>query len=76
MNLCLQEPVERKLGYTICTTTTRKSRPHLKRKWDYAYDVPLLSSLHQIMSDSLILNEVGPCSDWSLNRYSLIKADP
>lgn len=54
-----QEPHERKLGYTI-HTVNKNSRPFIKRKWDYAYDVPLLSSLHQIMSDKFILREVYP----------------
>lgn len=28
------------------------------RVWDYVYDVPLLSSLHQHLSDPFILDEV------------------
>ena len=48
-----QEPLERKLGYTT-RTVNKKSRPYVERKWD----VPFLSSLHQILSDKFILDEV------------------
>ena len=52
-----QEPVERKLGQRI-VSATRRSKRYFKRVWDYVYDVPLLSSLHQLLSDPFVLDEV------------------
>ena len=59
----LQEPTERKLGRRI-VTTTKKSRPYFKHVWDHVYDVPLLSSLQQLLSDKFILDEVRALA-WS-----------
>lgn len=52
-----QEPVERRLGHRVITTT-RNSRPFFRTIWDYVYDIPLLQSLQQLLSDSFILKEV------------------
>lgn len=52
-----QEPEERKLGHRVITTT-RNSRPFYQTVWDYVYDIPLVQSLQQFLSDSFILGEV------------------
>ena len=52
-----QEPIERKLGQRI-VSATRRSKRYIKRVWDYVYDVPHLSSLHQLLSDPFVLDEV------------------
>ena len=52
-----QEPVERKLGQRI-VSATRRSKHYFKCVWDYVYDVPLLSLLHQLLSDPFVLDEV------------------
>ena len=52
-----QEPVERKLGRRMITTI-KNSRPFYKAVWDAVYEVPLLQSLQQLLSDSFILGEV------------------
>ena len=52
-----QEPVERKLGRRVITST-KNSRPLYKTIWDYVYDIPLIQSLQQLLSDSMILGEV------------------
>ena len=38
--------------------TNRGSQPYSKRQIDYVYEVPLLSSLKQLLSDAFILEEV------------------
>lgn len=53
----LQEPVERKLGRRM-VTTMRNARPLQKAVWDFVYDIPLIESLQQLLSDSFILEEV------------------
>jgi hypothetical protein len=53
----LLEPVERRLGHRIITTI-RNGRPIQKAVWDMVYDIPLIESLGQLLSDSFILGEV------------------
>ena len=53
----LQEPIERKLGHRM-VTTTKNMRPYFKTVWDHVYDIPLLSSLQQLLSDKFVLQEV------------------
>ena len=53
----LQEPVERKLGRRM-VTTTRNARPLQKAVCDFVYDIPLIESLQRLLSDSFILQEV------------------
>ena len=40
-------------------TTIKKSRPFYRTVWDYVYDIPLIESLKQLLSDKFILEEVG-----------------
>ena len=57
----LQEPVERKLGQTtrhICKASTS----YVKVAYDLVYDVPLLQSIKQQLSDDHILEEVSLAS--------------
>ena len=49
--------MERKLGSRI-VRVTRKGRYFFKRAWDYVYDVPLLLSLQQLLSDDSVLEQV------------------
>ena len=49
--------MERKLGRRVITST-KNSRPFYKTIWDYVYDIPLIQSLQQLLSDSMILGEV------------------
>ena len=50
--------MERKLGRRV-VTTIKKSRPFYRTVWDYVYDIPLIESLKQLLSDKFILEEVG-----------------
>ena len=50
--------MERKLGRRV-VTTIKKSRPFYCTVWDYVYDIPLIESLKQFLSDKFILEEVG-----------------
>ena len=54
-----QEPVERKLGQHV-RRFTKNNTSHTKLTWDVVYDVPLISSLQQMLSDDHILEEVRP----------------
>ncbi len=49
--------MERKLGRTS-RVVTQGSGSRIKLEWDSAYDIPLIASLHQQLSDENILNEV------------------
>ena len=53
-----RSPAERKLGVTTRRITKQKNSL-IGLTWDVVYDVPLLSSLHQLLSDDHILNEVS-----------------
>ena len=55
--ICVQEPIAIRLGRNV-SQVVRKSRRRLKISWEYAYYVPLLSSLQQLLSDDMILSEV------------------
>ncbi len=66
----IEEPVERKLGLTVIETT-RNLCPYFQKKADYSYEVPLLCSLKQLLSDPFILEEVRACT--CINVYSIIK---
>ena len=46
-----------KAGWRIITTT-KNGRPHFKQSWASVYEVPLLASLKQFLSDPFILDEV------------------
>ena len=39
-------------------TTTKNSRPFFKTVWDHVYDIPLISSLNQLLSNDFVLQEV------------------
>ena len=53
----IQPPVERKLGSKI-VAVSKKGRRKFERVSDYVYEVPLLSSLQQLLSSPMILEEV------------------
>ena len=53
-----QEPVERRLGQSLHWKKT-KERKRLKLDWDCAYDIPLLVSLHVLLSNDEILQEAN-----------------
>ena len=38
--------------------TIRNGRPYFKRKPDYMYEVPILSSMNLLLSDEFVLEEV------------------
>ena len=59
-NLFQQKPTERKLGRRIIVTR-KNGRPHFKRTWASTYEISLLASLKQLLSDSFILDEVCVC---------------
>lgn len=67
-----QEPVERKLGHRVITTT-RNSRPFFRTIWDYVYDIPLLQSLQQLLSDCFILKEVFSNVEFHTRIHHLYK---
>ncbi len=50
--------MERKLGSRI-VATSKKGRRKFERVSDYMYDVPLLSSIQQLLSSPMILEEVS-----------------
>ena len=69
LKILLQEPVERKLGVTT-GWITKQNNSLIGLPWDVVYYVPLLSSLHQLLSDDHILNEVScvfTCASVHLN---------
>ena len=49
--------METELGSRVITTT-KNSRPFFKTVWDHVYDVPLISSLNQLLSNDFVLQEV------------------
>lgn len=51
------EPMERKFGCKVITIT-KNYCPFYKTTCDYVYDIRLLSSLEQLLSDNFILQEV------------------
>jgi hypothetical protein len=55
--LGLLEPIERHLGQRL-VKRNKKSKPYIKIIHDYMYDIPLLQSLKQILSNALVFNEV------------------
>ena len=57
VNLYLQVPEERKLGQSLRRRKV-KGKSKLKLCWDYAYDIPLLSSLRSFLSNRQVLEEV------------------
>ena len=50
--------MERKLGQTT-ERIVKQNNSIIKLTWDLVYDIPLLSSLRQLLSDEHILNEVS-----------------
>ena len=50
--------MERNLGDRV-VSVTRRGRRRFQRVWDCVYDVPLLSSLKQLLSDPFVLDEVA-----------------
>ena len=49
--------MERKLGQRT-RRFTKENVSHVKLSWDLVYDVPLIGSLQQMLSDDHILDEV------------------
>ena len=53
----LQEPVERRLGQNS-QRFVKENNSCIKQTWDLVYDVPLISSIQQLLSNEHILDEV------------------
>ena len=52
--------MERKLGQSS-QRFMKGNDSYIKLTWDLVYDVPLISSLQQLLSDEYILDEVNWC---------------
>lgn len=44
--------------YIYIYISTKNSRPFFKTVWDHVYDIPLISSLNQLLSNDFVLQEV------------------
>ena len=58
--VCIQEPVERKLGSRMVLVRS-VSRPYLKIKHDFTYQIPLIESLQHLFKQHHLLEEVSTC---------------